>query len=174
MKRQKPNFKNAQYVKVSRNWHRLSPVYHSKKATKIWSKTLPEYAECRDGSGKRFKPQDGKIYDAPEAFSYESWKWRISGPRAKYWKFVCQQACHWLADLNLFVACTVWPDQNWRILNGKQHTTVWNGDFKNPVLLDLNYIALRVDPAETIGRAWGGRMLRPRQFLKQRLHKQKL
>ena len=93
-----------------------------------------------------------------------------------FWDFVCHAACHWLVDLNLYVARSAYPKEPWRILTvstGKNnHSTVWNGDLKFPLLFDANYSALGVSPKEALETAWIGRELRIGEYLKGYLHQQ--
>lgn len=71
----------------------------------------------------------------------------------------------------MFVAVSAWPKIEWRILTARKHSTVWNGDYRAPLLFDVNFSALKVAPEEALRLAWPGRKLKPHAFLKSYLHK---
>lgn len=74
-----------------------------------------------------------------------------------------------MVDLNLYVATKVFPEFPWRIITHwqtKGHSTVWNGSEKSPLLFDMNFLALEVDPKEAWKIATKGSMFKPSRFLK--------
>ena len=117
-------------------------------------------------------------HQLPRGFDSCDWRWGtdgpLRGPHPAFWKFVCHSACHWLVDLNLFVAVTAWPKVPWRILNAKKHSTVWNSDLRQPLLFDANFLALEINPGEALNLTWNGVHRRPGTFIKSYLHHQKL
>ena len=80
---------------------------------------------------------------------FDSCDWRFMrdrpGPAPAYWEFACHRACHWTANLSLFVAMKAEPKCQWRLVTSQKHTTVWDG--KN-TLWDTNFSALGVPPDE--------------------------
>lgn len=120
-------------------------------------------------------------YNWPREYDSCDWRCRIEEPRRRgpdpdFWDFVCHAACHWLVDLNLFVAGTAWPKVPWRILTvstGKHnHSTVWNGSLEKPVLFDANYLALNIPASEALRTVWYGQELSVGEYLKGYLHQQ--
>lgn len=175
MRKPKPRFKAARYVDIQKDWRRLKPIYYSKTSAVIWKPCLLEYLECRmEQHGVKFKFQEEDRHEYPSGYDGCDWRCDRRGRRPEFWSFVCHSACHWLVDLSLFVACSAWPEQPWRILNGRKHSTVWNGDCQNPLLFDANFLALEVEPHEALQLAWRGRKLPVRKYLKNYLHKQTL
>lgn len=170
----KPRFKAARYVDIQKHWRRLKPLYHSATAATIWKSCLLEHSAWkREDFGL---PPFKETYDYQTPSEFDSCDWRCDrrGRRPQFWLFVCHSACHWLVDLGLFVACSAWPQQPWRILSGRKHSTVWNGDCRKPLLFDANFLALEVDPREALQLAWNGRKLPARKYLKSYLHHQAL
>lgn len=88
----------------------------------------------------------------PEQF--ESCDWRLMrgkrGREPAYFKYVKHAACHWLVNFNYRLAKLTEPKMDWRILNGEEHSTVWDG---KETLFDLNFLALEVDPNEAFALA---------------------
>lgn len=109
---------------------------------------------------------------------YDSCDWRFCesdgslrrGRRPAFWDYACHAACHWLVDLNLYVATRAYPKQPWRILHCStakhNHSTVWNGDLQVPLLFDVNFLALGVSASEALQTAWPGQELLPWEPLK--------
>lgn len=60
------------------------------------------------------------------------------GPEPYFWNYVCARACHWLADLNLYVAKTAYPNISWRIITSDKHSIVWDGD---KIIWDATFLA---------------------------------
>ncbi len=167
----KPDFKATQFFPIQANWRKLSPIYNSEIAFKIWKPCMNEFAtERAEDSG--FPHNEQTRHNRPQGYDSSDWMCnydetrRKPGRRPGYFDFVCHRACHWLADLNLFAACSAFPDVPWRITRGKKHTTVWNGDFQMPVVFDLNYLAMRCSPKDCLEGAWGEEELRPGEPLK--------
>lgn len=122
--------------------------------------------EERNQGESRFKEEDHR---APS--SYDSCDWRFERPRElAFWEFACHSACHWVVDLGLFVAKSAYPDVPWRILTARHHTTAWNGSTENPVLFDINFHAIGIDPSEAMKSASKGREMKIGRYLKGYLH----
>lgn len=129
---------------------------------------MVEFMECKGYKNH----QEEERHKLPSGYDCRDWTWDKRGPYPAFWNFVCFGACHWLVDLNLFVAASAWPKVPWRILNASKHSTVWNGDYLKPVLFDANWLVFEVTPEETLRTTWRGR--RPAKFLKSYLHHQTL
>jgi hypothetical protein len=67
------------------------------------------------------------------------------GERQPWWVLSCPHSCHWLVNVALELAKLVEPDRPWRIISGKNHSTVWDG---NETLFDLFYAINGVEPDE--------------------------
>jgi hypothetical protein len=67
------------------------------------------------------------------------------GERQPWWILSCPHSCHWSVNVGLELAKLAEPDRPWRILNGKKHSTVWDG---KETLFDLFYAISGVDPDE--------------------------
>lgn len=149
------------YVPVGKYWRKLRPFYSSPEATKIWRLNLRDFTEQKAAQhGFKYK-YDDKKYEFPSDHDGCDWRYCRRGRRPKWWDYVCHAACHFLVDLNLYVAMKVWPNTPWRIITQRHHSTVWNGDTKNPILFDLNFLALEVTAKEAWKIASRGRFLKP-------------
>lgn len=166
----KPTIKisRIKYFPVAKHWRKLLPVYQSPEAEKIWRLNMRDYMDIR-AFDREFKyVHNESRYRTPS--DYDSCDWRFSNRRGRkpaFWDYVCHSACHWLVDVNLFVACKVFPQFQWRIIttNGNRikhtHSTIWNGDCENPMLFDLNFLALDVTAKEAWHIVRNGVFLRP-------------
>lgn len=113
-------------------------------------------------------------YRTPAQYDSCDWRWcpetPRKGPHPAFWDFVCHAACHWLVDLNLYVATRAYPKEAWRILNSNSrksnHSTVWNGNLQEPLLFDANFLALGIPASEALQTAWKGTELWPWEPLK--------
>lgn len=130
--------KKMRYVDVQKNWRKIGPFARSDKARKIWMKDMKEYEQMRGWvSRARELPCD-----------YDSCDWRYNrGPGRKpgFWDYVCHGACHWVVNLNLFLAISFDSTVPWRILTSDHHSTVWDGEKR---LFDMNFLALEINPNE--------------------------
>ncbi len=172
-----PNFANATYVDIQKHWRKLGPLFKSDEAKRIWKPCLVEFATQR-GEDNGFPFVEHYPHTLPT--HYDSCDWRFSpdrprrGPMPAFWDYACHSACHWVADLCLFVAKSAYPKQPWRILNSNaresNHSTVWNGDLKNPVLFDVNFSAIGITPRQALKLAWPGWELPVGQYLKGYAH----
>ncbi len=162
-----PNFAAARYVDVQKHWRRLGPIFKCETAFKVWKPCMEENRKWRaEEHGFEYRPHPE--YQTPA--DYDSCDWRFNcfdhprrGRRPAFWDFACHGACHWLVDLNLYVAVKAYPKQPWRILHcstaKNNHSTVWNGDMQEPLLFDVNFLALGVAASEALQTAWQGREL---------------
>jgi len=165
-----PDYSKAIYVNVQKYWRRLSPIFRSQRAACIWMPCMLEYWMTRADEYKyEFKPPWNEPY-FPAIFDSCDWRFERRGRHPAYWDFVVHGACHWIVDLDLFVAINAYPEIPWQILSSQRHSTVWNGDLREPLLFDVNYLALDVPPAEALQTAWPGRLLEPSRYLKEYLH----
>src|SRR5262249_45488771 len=112
-------------------------------------------------------PWPYRLRECPAA--YDSCDWRFMpgrrGPYPPFWEYVCHSACHWLVNLNLFLAMEVQPSKPWRIVSSSRHSTVWDGE---STLWDANYLALGVEASEAWKLAAEGEdslILCPGQFM---------
>ncbi len=162
-------FENAEYFDIKARWRSLKPVFESDTARSIWEPCLLEYAHQRaENYGYTFRPRE----DDATPSHYDSCDWRCDhkGRMPAYWDYACHSACHWVADLALFVAQSKLPSEDWRIVTSQKHSTVWNGDCENPLLFDINFSAIGVDASEALKLAAKGRELKVGKYLKPYLH----
>ncbi len=175
-----PNYANAKFVDIQKHWRKLGPLFRSEEARKIWAPCMLEFALDRAAEhGFTFD----KSRPRPLPSSYDSCDWRCCpdvprrGPSPAFWDYACHSACHWVVDLCLFVAKRAYPQQPWRILYSNalksNHSTVWNGDLKNPLLFDVNFSAIGVSPKEALQLAWPGSELSVGEYLKGYAHARK-
>lgn len=163
-----PCYANTKYLDVQKHWRKLGPIFHCPRAACIWLPCMIEYWQVRAHDNHyKYNPPRIEPY-CPSVFDSCDWRFNRSKPgRApEFWDFVCHGACHWIVDLDLFVAINAYPSVPWQILSSNRHSTVWNGDYHNPVLFDINYLALEVAPAEALRLAWPGMLLKPWCYLK--------
>ncbi len=166
-------WRKAKYFPIQKHWRKLAPIFRSREARNIWHPCMEEFMERRaDEHGYPHKPRP----DAKFPTSYESCDWRYNreisySRQPKFWDYARFEACHWVADLALYVAMTVFPAIPWRILYCQKHTTVWNGSVSNPVLFDINFNAMGIEASEAMKIASKGREFKPGKYLKAYLHR---
>ena len=141
-------FESTRYFPIMKHWGKLRPIYHSREAYKVWWPNMVEYL-TQKAQKYGFDPcfDDKKT---PSDFEACDWRCGRRGRHPEYWLFVCYYACHWLVDLHLFAAIRAVPTTQWRIVSSRKHSTVWDGDTENPLLFDLNFLALGVPPQEAL------------------------
>ena len=102
-------------------------------------------ARCEE-RGFEFKPPKNEP-PAPSWFDSCDWRYFRSkpGPAPEFWDYACHGACHWTANLSLWVALIAEPKRPWRIVTSQKHSTVWDGA---ETLWDTNFAALGVSPKE--------------------------
>lgn len=163
--------KRAKYFDIQKNWRKLGPIFRSEEARRIWKPCMDQFDMWRFEDNKRsgeWKPdQHGNL---PSDYDSCDWRFMTAGRHPEFWDFVCHSACHWIVDLALFVAMKAYPDIPWRIVTSKRHSTVWNGDLKNPVMFDLNFLALKVKPSDAMEAAFTGSVRKHGAFLKKQIH----
>ena len=152
------------YFPVQKHWRKLGPIFNSKEAEAIWRPNMVEYLKQR-AADHNFKYVARQVASPSECDSCD-WRCDHRGRMPAYWDFVCHSACHWLVDMCLHVAMKAYPQVPWRIVSSRQHSTVWNGDIKNPVLFDVNFLALDVPVKEAWDLAIKGRVLKPGRILR--------
>lgn len=132
------------YYDVQKNWRKVKPFIQSAEAARIIKENFFRF----DDSGRPFD----MYLDGPTLpVDHEDVLWRTrSGPRPKFWDYVCIGGCHWLAYLNFFLAKKVEPKRAWRIVSSTQHSTVWDG---GELLFDMNFLARGVPPEEWLRMA---------------------
>lgn len=116
----------------------------------IWDKIKPL---LETGEGFNILQTDFEKYvNLLHKFYPDKWQW-IHGKKPIYWDYVywrpddspewydytCHGACHWLANTNLYLAKTIYPNVPWSIVTSPSHTTVWN---REHFIFDMNYLAL--------------------------------
>lgn len=157
------------YFQIQKYWRRLKPIFESKEARSIWWPNMLEYSEQRASQyGYRLNGRH-LLNKLPRDFDSCDWRyngdWR-KGRQPAFWDYACHGACHWLVDLCLYVAQTAYPDIPWRIVSSSKHSTVWNGDIRNPVLFDVNFLAMGNSAKEALKTARRGRELKPGRILR--------
>lgn len=158
----------AIYFPIQQYWWKLRSIYQSEECRKIWHPCMEQYMRWRGfQNGFKHTPKP----DAPSPSWYDSCDWRFDRPGRKpaFWDYVCHSACHWVADMNLFVAMQAFPKDAWRIITSEEHSTVWNGE-PEPVLFDTNFLALGVSAPEAMRLALKGKIKKPGKWLKRNIH----
>ena len=141
------------YFPIQQNWRRLGPIYRSEEATAIWYPELLAYQATRmEDLNVTYAYPEFTPSLRPSSFDSCDWRWnrRKPGPHPHFWDYVCHAACHWTANLNLFVAMEANPERPWRIVQSDLHSTIWDGD---STLWDAQFLALGVTPEEAWERA---------------------
>lgn len=161
----KVNPNKVKYVPIQQEWRRLKRLFESPLADRIWRRNLRDFRNQRADEHKFKYTHDESRYDWPCDHDSCDWRFDHRGRRPDYWRFVCHSACHWLVDLNLYVACAAYPKWGWSIVTHNKHSTVWNGVEKDPWLFDLNFLALGVSPKQAWELASAGDILDYGQFL---------
>lgn len=166
------NISRLRYVDITKHWRKIKLHILTANSEGIWRSNMKDYAIQRAENYKykiRFRHKD---YKTPSDF--DSCDWRYCGHvgrRPEYWQWVCHSACHFLVDLNLFVADQSFPKFKWRIVThdgrnpNDSHSTVWNGDCDSPLLFDMNFLALGVPAKDAWTTAIKGKALPPSDFL---------
>lgn len=163
-----PNIRisKIRYFPVATHWPKLAPLFESPQATLIWKLNLRDFTQQKAVQHKFKYKYDDKRYEFPRDHDGCDWRCDHRGPEPRFWKYVCHSACHFLVDLNLYVATNVYPKVPWTVVTQRHHSTIWNGDTRNPVLFDLNFLALGIAPKEAWKIASRGRFLKPWQPLR--------
>jgi len=136
------------YFPIQQNWRRLGPIYRSEEATTIWYPEMLAYQATRmellnvTYAFPEFSPSL-----RPSSFESCDWRWNRCKPgrHPAFWDYFCNAACHWTANLGLFVAMAANPERPWRIVQSNLHTTVWDGD---STLWDAQFLALNATPED--------------------------
>ena len=160
----KGTFTNTvQYVDIRKHWKKIKPHIESPAARAIWLPDLLQYRalrqlDCFDTHDMGYLGWSHMDYTQAEyPKDFDSCDWRCDTRQCAYMKWVCWNACHWVVNLNLWLAELVFPDTKWRIVNSDEHGTVWNGNVEDVLLFDMNYLALNVTPLE----AWASAATKP-------------
>lgn len=148
------------YFPVKEHWRKLGPLFRSPEAKAIWLPNMRDFMVNRAHDYKIKYTPDPKREQCPAAFDSCDWRYNHQGRHPAFWDFVCYRACHWVVDLCLYVATTAYPRIPWRIVWSHKHSTVWNGCTKNPVLFDINFLALGLSPKEAWQLAARGNVLK--------------
>jgi len=164
----KARISSASFFPIQKNWRKLKPIFESKEAHSVWWPNMLEYAEQRANQNGYKLNGRHLSYEFPRDFDSCDWRYNRdrSGRQPAFWNYACHSACHWLVDLCLYVASTAYPDVQWRIVSSKNHSTVWNGDIQNPILFDVNFLAIGVTPRQALKLARTGRELKPGRILR--------
>lgn len=136
------------YFPIQKRWRRVGPIYRSDEAREVWLWEMVAFDEARcEERGLDFKLPNEEEIDFPRYF--DSCDWRFCrdkpGPTPEFWNYACHSACHWTANLSLFVAQKAEPKRPWRLVSSNAHTTCWDG---SEMLWDTNFMALGVPPNE--------------------------
>ncbi len=126
----------------------------------------------QEGFGFPYTPHPEWL--TPSEYDSCDWRWcpeePRKGPHPAFWDYACHASCHWLVDLNLYVAIRSYPRQLWRILTNnsakRNHSTVWNGNLQYPLLFDVNFLAMDIPASRALNIAWYGTELLPLEPLK--------
>ena len=62
-----------------------------------------------------------------------------NGERQPYWTITAPHTCHWTANVLLEIAKSAEPEHPWRIISGKNHSTVWDGA---DTLFETHYLVI--------------------------------
>lgn len=133
-----PKIERASYLPIALHWRKLRPIYRSDEARCIRLPNMVAFRKQRADEDK-FKPNWDHV-GLPKDF--DSCDWRCDQGRG-----------HWLVDLNLFVATQAFPAIP-RIVSLRRHSTPWNGDRENPVVFDLDFLALSFSAEEALRLAF--------------------
>ncbi len=158
MKAPKINTKNLTYFNITKHWRKIKPFIASPEGEHIWRKNMEDFD--RDRRAEHGWPPSTLPHHYPSHYDGD-WRCERPGRTPEWWHYVCAQACHFLVDLNLYAAINAFPNHQWRIVTQRHHSTVWNGDCKNPVLFDMNFLAIGICPKQAWKTASKGRMLKP-------------
>lgn len=140
---------DVRYYPVMRKWKQIRPIIKSVEATKIWRHDMRLYTVGRwENEDVGRVPADNDSCD-----------WRCNKKHHPLYDYACWGACHWLVNLNFYVARILEPTRNWRIVTSDLHSTVWD-DTSNQ-LFDINYFSLGVPATEAWKRAFEGGTICP-------------
>lgn len=153
-----------EYVQAAEHWQKLGPLARSQAAREIWLPDMMQFRatrqlKCWDKIGALGWGLTSDYEAAPNPAHFDSCDWRteLREPLPHFLQFVCHSACHWLVNLNLWLAEHYDSKQPWRIAASYDHSLAWNGDTKKPVLFDLNYLGLGISAEEAWEQAIHGK-----------------
>lgn len=163
MKQAKPVIKVAKlrYFAIVKHWRKLRPLFQSPEAERIWRLNLWDFSRQKATDHKFKYKHVASHYQTPSDHDSCDWRCGIAHRHPEFWKYVCHSACHWVVDLCLHVAMKAYPETPWRIITQRHHSTVWNGSTTDPVLFDINFLALGIEAKEAWEIASRGRFLKP-------------
>lgn len=166
------------YTDLQSRWREIGPLFRSRECASIWIPCMSEYMQQKSSNPKwKFKFDSGK-YRTPSDFDSCDWRWEAKrkGRHPAFWDYACYRACHWVADMCLFVAISSEPGFPWRIISSEKHTVVWNGLLEFPILFDINFSAMGVPAKESwaLAHGKGSKTLDPWQWHKDYLIPKKL
>lgn len=145
----------TKYFPLGRHWQRLGRIFRSEQAEAIWRPCMEDYSFQR-AQANGYDHKSIRHQEYPCGYESCDWRWDYKW-HPKFWKYACHSACHWVCDLALYAAKTEYPETPWRILSSQKHSTVWNGSTEDPVLFDINFLAMGVPPEQAIKLASRGR-----------------
>lgn len=158
-----PNCDNASYFPIQQRWRKLKPIFES--SAHIWRPNMDDFRRQRaETNGFKYTPNPARDV-LPSWHDHCDWRCDRRGKHPAFWDYVCHSACHWVADMCLYVAQTAYPKVPWRVVSSQKHSTVWNGDMEHPVLFDTNFLALGVSAPDALRLASRGRALKPGRWL---------
>ena len=172
--RSTPRAQSVRYLSAAARWDALRPHYESEEARAIWlpslcgfwNRRLPR-AAIDPGRGEPTKRVVRHLLSLshtpttaeelrPCHFEASDWRHqrrREPEPEPAFWAWVCEGACHSLAELNLWVVRRLEPRcAGWRVIGSDGHTTCWDGDER---IFDLNFEAMGLSAGHTFTRAGG-------------------
>lgn len=145
-----------QYYDLEKNWSKVGVHLDNKKVKRALIRDMNLLFNSR--WHKQFEWEKGPRY-------YEVCCWedgeqfRSRKYEPLFWRFTLYAACHWLVNFNLELAKLVLPNEPWRIVKSKKHSTVWNG---NDLLFEFNLQAFGVSADVCFEEAYNyGRVLKP-------------
>ena len=150
--------RSPEFYPIQSQWRKLKPIYESEKAWQMWYPEMCAYLrDCLEDEYFVTIPTPPNTPDTwPATFDGCSWRDGTTrrGRYPGYWRFVCHSACHWVANLNLYVATKAEPDRDWKIISSDLHSTVW--DVATKTLWETNFLAFGISARETYKMATHG------------------
>lgn len=139
--------RHIRFYDIGTQWNKLRPIFRAPETRDVWFYEMClwyHYPMCSESLLETFDTiHQDKRY--PRCFTDCEWR-KAQGEEPEWFNWACENACHYLVSLNLFVAQTIAPKRKWRIVSSDLHSTVWDGE---TTLFDINAYCFKEDIVET-------------------------
>ena len=152
---------------IQKNWNKIKPIIETDECKQIWFRDL--VISCKRRAiehNYEHHERNYEDYERPMEFDTGDWRFWVQGRPPRYLEYVVQGRCHWVVNMNLYVAMRLMPEKPWRIVAGEDHSTVWYGE---DMVFDINYFITGPDISGWWDKLFNDpdtHILKPSEYLK--------